>query len=488
MFDTPIELADLISKEELRALIGEVLPPSSSYYILVSNSAGEPLAEAGQMPVECLWRKKGAGIESDQSAVARCMANDCSLAKYRVRVPIDVQDNVVGYVLGCSDNESAQDRIAIDTSLISNIIASKAYSELELNSLSVEILDKYEEINLLYDIGETLGAVFDANTIYEIVLEKVTEVIGAQKAWIMILSKNEENLHLTAAKGLSQEEVAKLSVKAGEGISDKVAKEGKPVLIEDAEHLPLDWLQREGISDRESIISFPLLCVPLKVKDRVLGVINLAGKRSHEVFTAADSKLLSAIASQAAISIHNSQLIEELKESERAKRDMEIAARIQMSLLPMEPPDFRGLDLAGRCMPAKNVGGDYYDFFVVSEDELGIVVADVSGHSVGAALVMAATRSVLRSAVLQDSDPSMILARTSTMMHHDLTAAELFITMFYAQYNRKTAVLRYANAGHNLPLIYRAQEGRCITIDADGMLLGVLEDIRLGQGTVTLNS
>ena len=423
----------------------------------------------------------------DNSLVTQCRVHDCSWAKYRVSVPIDIHDNVAGYVVGCSDNEGTPDRMAIDTRLVSNIIASKAYSEFELNSLSVEILDKYEEINLLYDIGETLGAVFDADTIYQIVLEKVTEVIGAQQAWIMILSKDEESLHLAAAKGLSPAEMATLSVKVGEGISGKVAKEGSPLLIEDAGQLPLDWLQREDISDGGPVISFPLLCVPLKVKDQVLGVINLVQKRSHEMFTAGDVKLLSAIASQAAISIHNCQLIEELKESERAKRDMEIAARIQMSLLPAEPPGFRGMELAGRCIPAKNIGGDYYDFFVISEDELGIVIADVSGHSVGAALVMAATRSVLRSEVLRNSSPSAILARTSTIMHQDLVTAELFITMFYVHYDRKTAVLRYANGGHNLPFIYRANDGQCTTIDADGMLLGVLDGIHFGQGRVRLN-
>ncbi|GAG45279.1 unnamed protein product, partial [marine sediment metagenome] len=115
-----------------------------------------------------------------------------------------------------------------------------------------------------------------------------------------------------------------------------------------------------------------------------------------------------------------------------------------------------------------NVGGDYYDFFTISEDELGIVIADVSGHSIGAALMMATARSVLRTEVLQNSDPSVLLARTGAVMHADLAAAELFITMFYARYNRKTGTLTYANGGHNLPFIYRVKDGECAIIDADG--------------------
>ena len=161
---------------------------------------------------------------------------------------------------------------------------------------------------------------------------------------------------------------------------------------------------------------------------------------------------------------------------------MEIAQRIQMGFLPSGSPRLRGVEVAGRCVPAKNVGGDYYDFFAVSEDELGVVIADVSGHSVGAALVMAAARSVLRSEVFQNSDASEVLARTSVIMYDDLAAAELFITMFYLRYNRAAGELTYANAGHNPPFIYRAGSGQCVPIDADGMALGILDDVQFDQG------
>jgi len=476
MAGTIINLVELINKEKLRKLVEKISHLSASP-MLVLDARGEVLAKAGQPPAECLWREEDSKIESDSSVVTRCTVRGCPSVKNQVCVPIEVQGNVVGHVLSCSGDDRAQATREIAAKLVSDSIASKAHSEFELNSLSAEILDRYKEINLLYDIGETLGAVFDANTIYETVLEKVTEIIDAQKAWIMILDKEGESLHLAAAKDLSQEEMSKLAVKVGEGISGKVAKEEKPLLIESVEQLPADLLQGKDISRIEPFVSFPMMCAPLKVKGRVLGVINMAEKKSQEMFTAGDLKLLSAIASQAAISIYNSQLVEELKESERVKRDMEIAERIQMSFLPKEPPHFGGMELAGRCVPAKNVGGDYYDFFAISEDELGIVIADVSGHSIGAALVMATARSVLRSEVLQKSNPSKVLARTSAIMYDDLAAAELFITMFYAQYNRKTGVLTYANGGHNLPFIYRAEDGQCITIDADGMLLGVLDGI-----------
>jgi len=485
--ETLISLVELVGEKKLRTLVEEVSHLSASS-IVVLDAGGELLAKAGQLPVECLWGKEDSKIESDSSVIAQCIARNCPFSEGQVCVPIEVQGNVVGYVLSCSDDDCTRATREIATTLVNESVASKAYSEFELNSLSTEILDRYEEINLLYDIGETLGAVFDTDTIYEIVLKKGTEVIRAQKAWIMILDKESESLYLAAAKGLSQEEMAKFTVRLGEGMSGKVAEEGRPLLIEEAEQLPVNLLQGKDLCEIEPFVSYPMMSVPLKVKERVLGVMNMAEKSSQEMFTAGDLKLLSAIASSAAISIYNSQLVEELKESERVKRDMEIAQRIQMGLLPKEPPRFGGVELAGRCVPAKNVGGDYYDFFTISEDELGIVIADVSGHSIGAALMMATARSVLRTEVLQNSDPSVLLARTGAVMHADLAAAELFITMFYARYNRKTGALTYANGGHNLPFIYRVEDGECAIIDADGMLLGIVEGIHFDQGKVRLNS
>ncbi len=487
MAGTVINLAGLINKEKLQELVEKVWRLAASP-MLVLEARGEVLAKAGQLPVECLWGKKVPGIELDSSPAARCTARNCLLSKGQVLVPIRIQGDVTGYVLSCSDNDRARAAQEIAATLVSDSIVSQAYSEFEINSLSTEILERYEEINLLYDLGQTLGVIFDAHTIYETVLKKMTEVIGAQKAWIMILDKEGESLHLTAARGLPQEGMTGATVKVGEGISGKVVKEEKPRLIEEADQLPLDLLPGKDLSEIEPFVSFPMMCVPLEVKGRALGVINMAGKRSQKKFTAGDLKLLSTIASQAAISIYNTQLVEELKESERVKRGMEIAERIQMSLLPKGPPRFGGVDLAGRCVPARNIGGDYYDFFTISEDVLDIVIADVSGHSVGAALVMAATRSVLRAEVLQNNSPSGVLTRASAAMYDDLAAAEMFITMFYVRYDRKTGKLTYANGGHNLPFTYRAADGRCMTIDADGMFLGVLDNLHFDQGRARLGS
>lgn len=166
------------------------------------------ISRARQTAAGVPLRRKVPGIASDGSLAAQCTLMNCPLAKGQVLVPIKVQGNVTGYVLSCSNNDQARAVREIAATLVSDSIASQAYSEFELNSLSTKILERYEEINLLYDMGQTLGGIFDADTIYQTVLEKMTEVIGTQKAWIMIVNKEGESLHLTAARGLPREEMA----------------------------------------------------------------------------------------------------------------------------------------------------------------------------------------------------------------------------------------------------------------------------------------
>ncbi|MBJ6750017.1 SpoIIE family protein phosphatase [Geomonas anaerohicana] len=173
------------------------------------------------------------------------------------------------------------------------------------------------------------------------------------------------------------------------------------------------------------------------------------------------------------------QDITERKRAERAllqntsmHKEMEIARQIQLSLLPAAPPLLTGIDCAGRCVPASHIGGDYYDILLHGE-RLDLVIADVSGHSVGAALIMVETRSVLRAQMPALDGPAQVVAALNEILHDDLSRAELFITMSYLSYHRTSGRLRYSNAGHPPPLLYRPDEERFFELDAEGLILGV---------------
>ncbi|HEY6009814.1 MAG TPA: SpoIIE family protein phosphatase [Geobacteraceae bacterium] len=166
-----------------------------------------------------------------------------------------------------------------------------------------------------------------------------------------------------------------------------------------------------------------------------------------------------------------------LLENSRMLRDMELARQIQLSLLPTAPPEILGVTLAGCCVPAAHVGGDYYDYYPRGTDVVDLVVADVSGHSVGAALMTAEARSALRAQFATGAGAGEVLTALNRILLEDLSRAELFITLFCARYDARSRTLTYANAGHVPPLLFRAADPSCRRLDAEGMILGVREDV-----------
>jgi sigma-B regulation protein RsbU (phosphoserine phosphatase) len=182
-----------------------------------------------------------------------------------------------------------------------------------------------------------------------------------------------------------------------------------------------------------------------------------------------------------------------LLENSLMLRDMQLARHIQLSLLPAAPPELPGAVLAGLCIPAAHVGGDYFDYYRREDGAVDMVIADVSGHSIGAALMMVEARSVLRARVHAVTGPGDILASLNDLLSDDLSQSGLFITLFYVRYDPTTRILVYANAGHVLPLLFRPSEGGCRKLDADGLILGIREGVafeekqlRMGKGDVLL--
>ena len=181
--------------------------------------------------------------------------------------------------------------------------------------------------------------------------------------------------------------------------------------------------------------------------------------------------------------------VTERRRAEESRHELEIAKNIQLSLLPDAPMNLPTAELAGICVPATHVGGDYFDFFAAT-DFVDIVIADVSGHSVGAALIMIEVRSTLRAetrkVVEAPMGPANILRDLNQLLFDDLNKAELFITMFYLKYLPDSRILKYANAGHNWALLLRRDDATCTPLDAEGLVLGVQRDVAFEERSVSL--
>jgi serine phosphatase RsbU (regulator of sigma subunit) len=226
-----------------------------------------------------------------------------------------------------------------------------------------------------------------------------------------------------------------------------------------------------AIARREGIVS--LAHAPITLEGEPIGVLSAFSRTSKGVFTDEFIELFGGLANQIGVAWRNAQQTERLISAREQQRELEIAKNIQLSLLPVSTPELPGVRLAGICVPAKDVGGDYYDFLPQPDGGLGLVIADVSGHNVGAALLMAETRTLIRARCDRFMAPDETLAELNRFFYDDLSRAELFVSMFVMDYQPQECRATFASAGHPPPLLWRCRDGSCDRLDAEGLILGV---------------
>lgn len=343
--------------------------------------------------------------------------------------------------------------------------------------------------------SEIINRTLDLQTIMDELLQLLLKEFKLDVALIQIRSSSDEPLTVQSYQGTDRRPIT----------PEHWHQENDPyikmAMIDQETHFVNDIKNLEDIiampkTAGEGFVSFAHIPI-FREGEESLGVLSVYSKTIVGLFTEEFIGLLSSLTgqlAQAARIVSEMQAKDrERKEKEQAqltnarvKRDMEIAEQIQLSLLPAQPPELFGVELAGRCWPAAHVGGDYYDFFKRDDHTIDLLIADVSGHSVGAALIMAEVRTLLRAHAGNAASPSGILNTLNSMLYEDLTRAELFITMFYARYSTATGRLSYANAGHNMPLLHRFGQQSCQELDAEGMILGIKPSMVFEERTITL--
>ena len=229
------------------------------------------------------------------------------------------------------------------------------------------------------------------------------------------------------------------------------------------------------------------IAIPLVSQGELIGLLNLGPRLSEQDYSTDDYKLLSDLATQAAPALRVAQLVRqqqlEARERERIEQELRVARVIQQTLLPQEVPSLPGWHIAAHYQPAREVGGDFYDFLDLPEGRLGLIIGDVTDKGIPAALVMAATRSVLRSSAERLISPSKVLERVNNLIYDDIPP-NMFVTCFYAVLDPATGQLQYANAGHDLPY-HRTQDG-VAELRATGMPLGLMPEMRYEEKEFSL--
>ena len=236
------------------------------------------------------------------------------------------------------------------------------------------------------------------------------------------------------------------------------------------------------------------LAVPLRTRSEILGVLLLGERPQRAGFSAHEKQVLRACADQFALMIENARLTDRVVEQETLRRDIALASDVQRRLLPDAPPRAECADFAAISVPARRIGGDYYDFVELRDRAIGIALADVSGKGVAAALIMSVVQASLRIISSEgDVPPPRLVARMNQFVYRS-TPASKYATFFYAQLDQQRRQLRYVNAGHNAPYLLRA--GRPSTADSappeieelsvGGTVVGMFPEMEYEEATVEL--
>ncbi|MFN2454247.1 MAG: PP2C family protein-serine/threonine phosphatase [Pyrinomonadaceae bacterium] len=343
---------------------------------------------------------------------------------------------------------------------------------------AIEELSVTDKLRLLLDITKKISRSLDLEEVLNLVMETLGSLIPYDAAGIYVIHRDQMSkvgvaplpakfFHTEAVRGYDIEDLTELSLKLGEGIIGHVAQTGEPVISPDVRRDPRYVNARE--ETRSEMVA------PVIANNEVIGVFDLESDCLN-AYTHDDLQVLLLLASQVAIIIEKVMLHEQLVEKKRIEGQLEVARQVQLQLLPARDPKLEGFDISAYNFSTEEVSGDYYDWVRIYEDQIGIVVADVSGKGVPAALLMAFLRASLRAAIHIGYAPHISMSKVNYLLWESIERNQ-FVTAFYAVLDASNRTLAYTNAGHNPPLLLDA-DGSARFIERGGLPLGMFRDTR----------
>lgn len=328
-----------------------------------------------------------------------------------------------------------------------------------------------EHLAMLYEITRELNSSLDLNVVLENIMDRVIEVTGAERGVLMLRNDETHELEFRFARGIDRSDLSSPEFQVSTSILRKVEQTCAPLLTDNAQY-------DERFTRGESIMILGLrsiLCVPITVKNRFIGLVYVDNRLHIGLFNEGHRDLLAAFASQAGTAIENARLYQVAVEKGRMEKELQMAKEIQQGWMLNNLPDISGYELAADWRSAREVAGDFYDCFELDNGDWGLVIADVSDKGAPAALFMAVSRSLIRSAAIINDDPAAALRQTNLSILKD-TESGMFVTVYYTILHPGGRVTGL-NAGHNLPLLFRTRHHTHEFLPRGGRPLGWFEDL-----------
>ena len=331
-----------------------------------------------------------------------------------------------------------------------------------LSSLNlISLLDSYSSVSSALSSEDTLKRI----------MKEAIHLLNAEAGSIFLIDNETNELYMKIATNLSEEEIKQMRLPLELGIVGRVVKERKLINTRNTKD---DKSFYDKIDERTGIKTVSCLTVPLRVEEKVIGVAQLINKKKVKYFDDEDELLITEFAKLACITLDKAILHEQLIQKEKLETDLEIASAIQNRLLPSASLKFGEYEFTGYYKPAKYVGGDYFDFFKIADNEIFFTIGDVTGKGAHASLLMASVEAFLTASFEYRHSLADVVFKLNNFFQRK-TPDGIFVTMFFGLLNTTARELTYINAGHTPPMLLR-RNGELIKLEATDVVLGVMEN------------
>lgn len=348
------------------------------------------------------------------------------------------------FTLEMTDGLNAAERLA---PLVSNVLESEQESIL----LAGELVERYEEINLVYSIAETLGRTVSLAEACDTIVREVSSVVGSRRGSIMVYDEPDQLLRLVAGSGIDVAGFEPIHISDENSVAARAFRERRIISYEpatdQAEDRPYPSVRQQPYEGSA------FLCVPIMYPGpdsvpRPVGVINLTDRQGADSFRVGQQRLMAAVANQIGAAIQNARLVERDLARQRLNQELQLARELQNKLLPEIYLHGDGYEFAARSEPSEIAGGDFYKFFALPEGKMGVVMGDVSSHGFSAALMMALVLSAVGIHGEGAASPDEAIRRLLASVSSELDSVDMYFSIFYGVVDPANQRLTYANAGH----------------------------------------
>jgi sigma-B regulation protein RsbU (phosphoserine phosphatase) len=333
--------------------------------------------------------------------------------------------------------------------------------EASIESLTRNLLECYEELDLIYRVAARIMDSGDILSQLESILTEAATILEADSGWFLLLDRA-----ANAAPAFGNLPAGRTAARLEREFIRPALHSGRSLMVGD-----LRSTLSPNDTDPGALTSF--ICTVLKTEQKVFGALCFGRNRVEAMFTAADFKLANTLATFASLALDHDAMYQEKLRQEQARfqmeEDLRLAARIQRDLLPSCAPEAEGYAIAGRSIPARLVGGDYFDFISLDDGRLAVCVADVTGKGLPAALLMTGVQATVRGQALLESPAAESIRQSNHLLYH--TAAGMFVTLVFGILDPRRHTFCYSNAGHPPPLLVPAT-GKVRWLGVGGMILG----------------